>query len=179
MRRLTRPKSVTEIDDAKAAMHERIEEPHLDVGMRVERGDRLVHAARVLVVEQQAHPHAALGRLPQRLAQQPAGGIAAQDVVLHVEAALGGAREQHARGERVAAVAERMDAGLARMRGLQRRDGAAEARAAGVGERARGLAGGVVGEPGAGREREQRCQNGRGAQHVSRTSGIAARASAF
>ena len=96
--------------------------------MRIERGERVVQAARAVVVEEQPHPHAALGRLPQRLAEKSAGRVGAQDVVLDVEAALGGAREQHARRKGVAPVAERMDAGRAGMRRQERREGAAKAR---------------------------------------------------
>ena len=43
------------------------------------------------------------------------------DVVLHVERLLGGAGEQDARGERVAGVGQRMDAGLARIRSSRAR----------------------------------------------------------
>lgn len=90
--------------------------------MRVERGQLLVEPDRVVVVEQQPHPHAAVGRSAQGAEQQRAGLVVVPDVVLHVERALGGARKQHARSERVEPVGQRMDAGAARMRGGQRCD---------------------------------------------------------
>ncbi len=144
-----------QLAQAEAAAGVGIEKAHLDVRVRVERCDAVVEAARVVVVEQQPHAHAALRRLPQRFAQQAAGDVAAEDVVLHVEAALGGARQHHARGKGVAAVRERMDAGLAAVRGHRRREHAPEARIGRVGERARGRAIRAARQAGAGRHGEQ------------------------
>ena len=72
MRRFTRVKSVRKSSDAQARDDERVVEAHLDVRMRVERGEGGIEPAGVEVVEQQAHAHAALGRLPERLEQQVA-----------------------------------------------------------------------------------------------------------
>jgi hypothetical protein len=57
--------------------------------MRVERRERRIEPARVLVVEQEADADAALRGLPQRLEDQVAGRVGVPDVVLDVEAALG------------------------------------------------------------------------------------------
>ena len=94
--------------------------------------------AGVEVVEQQPHAHAALGRLPERLEQQVADLVAVPDVVLRIERLFRGGGEQHARGEGVAwHSGQRMDPGLARIRGDIRRDRAAEPRPRRVGESAR------------------------------------------
>ena len=108
MRRFTRVKSVTKLSARVVAMDERVVEAHLDVRMRVERGDAWDRARCVfVVVEQQPHAHAALGRLPQRLEQQVADLVAVPDVVLHVERLFRGAGEQRRarrrrRGDRAA-----------------------------------------------------------------------------
>ena len=59
--------------------------------MSVQRGQLAVQA-RGAVVVQQAHAHATIGGFVQRFEQHHAGHVAAPDVVLHVQAALGGAR---------------------------------------------------------------------------------------
>ena len=123
--------------------------------MRVERGDVAVETLRIVVVEQQPHAHPALRRLPERFAQQVAGDVTAPDVVLHVEAALGSAREQHPRGEGVERFVERMDGGLSGVGRDRRREGAAEARAAGVGERTRWRSLDIARQAGAARERHE------------------------
>ena len=89
-------------EHAAAALNERVVQPHLDVRVGVERGQRRIQPARVVVVEQQAHANAALGRLPQRLEQQVAGRVAAPDVVLHVERPVGCGGEQRPSRKRVA-----------------------------------------------------------------------------
>jgi hypothetical protein len=118
-----------------APLAEGIEQPHLDVGLGLQRGQQRVHALGVVVVEQQPHPHAALGRAVQRLHQQAARGVGAPDVVLHVEGALGGVGDQHPGREGVVAVVQRDDAGLAGMRGDGLADGLREAGVVGVGGR--------------------------------------------
>ena len=67
----------------------------------------------VRIVEQHAHAHAAFGGLPRGLGEQLSGRVAVPDVVLQVEASLRGARQEHAHGEGVAPLAERLDAGQA------------------------------------------------------------------
>jgi len=57
-----------------------------------------------------------LGGLPESFAEKAAGDVGAQDVILDVEALLGGPREQDAGGKGVAAVGERVDAGFAAVR---------------------------------------------------------------
>ena len=94
--------------------------------MSVQRGQLAVQARGAVVVQQQAHAHATIGGFVQRFEQHHAGHVAAPDVVLHVQAALGGARQHHARGEGVVGVGQRVDAGQAGVAGGDGRDGAAQ-----------------------------------------------------
>ena len=123
-----------EVERAGVATDDRVVEAHLDVRMRVERGDGRIEPLRVQVVEQQAHAHPTLGRLPERLEQQVADLVAMPDEVLHVERLFRGVGEQDARGERIAGVGKRMDARLAGIRSDAWRDRAAEPRPRRVGE---------------------------------------------
>lgn len=75
--------------------------------MRVECRQQVVEAIGVVVVEQQTHPHAAIGRAQQGLQQQGAGIVVVPDVVLRVDALLGRIGELDARRERVATFIER------------------------------------------------------------------------
>ena len=136
--------------------------------MRVERSDRFVQAARVVVVEQEPHAHAALRRLPQGFAEQAAGRVGVPDVVLHVEAAFGGARKQYACSERIAPIAERMDGGLSGVGRDGGGEGAGEARAAGIRKRVRRRAFNAARQAGAAPERgEQAADEGApGAMHL-------------
>jgi hypothetical protein len=145
-----------ELAEPEAAVGVGIEEPHLDVRMRVERRDRVVEPARAVVVEQQPHAHAALGRAPQGFAQKRAGDIGAPDLVLHVEAAVSGLGKHHPRGECVARARERMDRALAGVRGKRRRQRAAKARGRGVGGRGRMRPIGDGGQARAAGERDER-----------------------
>jgi hypothetical protein len=88
---------------------------HLDVWMGVQSGQREVVGAGVHVVQQQAHAHAAVGRAHQFARQHPAGQVVVPDVVLHVEAALGVARRQPPQRERLDAIGDQPEPGLARM----------------------------------------------------------------
>src|SRR5450631_4853292 len=74
-----------------SAVDEWIEDPDLDQGMRIERGDLLVARHCVAVVYQHAYAHAAVGCAHQSIGEQPAGFIAAKDEVLQVEGLLRGA----------------------------------------------------------------------------------------
>jgi hypothetical protein len=135
---LRRPTMVREIaEPARGAVHERVEQAHFDVGMRVEGGERRVEAGDAVVVEEQAHPHTAGCRLAQLLEEQAPRDVVVPDVVLHVERALGGAREQHARGEGVARIEQRIHARAARVPASLGRNRAAERRALRVGKRLR------------------------------------------
>ena len=104
-----------------ATQPERVEQPHLDVRVRRERRQECVETGGVVVVEQQPDAHAAIGRAAHRREQQRAGNVVAPDVVLEIERALRGIREQHAGSERVAPVAQLDDARLPRMQPRARR----------------------------------------------------------
>ena len=48
-------------EQARPANADRIEQANLDVRMRIEVGENRIEAGRVVVVEQEPHPHAAVG----------------------------------------------------------------------------------------------------------------------
>ena len=66
-----------------------VEQADLDVGMGVEGGEDVVHAVGVVVIQQEAHAHAALGGLEQLAQQLPACGVVVPDVVLRVDGHAG------------------------------------------------------------------------------------------
>jgi len=81
-----------------------IEQPELDVAMGVERQEDAVAAARVDVVDQDAHAHATVGGSDDLVRQQAAGQVASPDIVHQVEAAPRSARRERAHGEGVEVV---------------------------------------------------------------------------
>ena len=94
-----------------------VEHPHLDVRMTVDGEQDDVGGHRAEIVEQQAHAHAAVGRAEQTFEQNLAHHVLVPDEILHIEAALRRIRQDQPRGQGVAPVRERVEAGLARMRG--------------------------------------------------------------
>jgi hypothetical protein len=60
----------------RSSPQERIEQPHLDIRLRRQRGEIEVPADGVQVVDQQAHANAALRRAQRPLQQQRRGRIA-------------------------------------------------------------------------------------------------------
>ena len=73
-----------------------IEDPHLDVRVLAQVQEAAVFAGGVEVIDQQAHPHAAIRRQAHMMQQQPRRIVLVDDVVLDVEGALGmvGKRDQ-------------------------------------------------------------------------------------
>jgi len=108
------------VHEAQAAVPERVVQADLDVAVRVQCGDGRVQPRGVVVVEQQPHAHAPLGRPPQGLEQQVAGRVAVPDVVLHVERPLRMLGQQRTRREGVDRSRHRMDAGHAGLGSRQR-----------------------------------------------------------
>ena len=66
--------------------------------MRVERGENVVHAVGVVIVQQQAHAHAALGGLMQLLQQLLACGVVVPDVILRINRHAGVVNQAGAQG---------------------------------------------------------------------------------
>jgi hypothetical protein len=120
----------------EAAQRKRVEQADLDVRMRVERREQCGEAHRAVVIEQQAHPHAALGGIVQRAIDQVSGQVVAPDVVLRVDRPFRRPYQQQACGERVTPVRQRVDARKARMRRHLRCDRPAEPGMFGVRQRA-------------------------------------------
>jgi len=85
-----------------------------------------------VVVQQQAHAHAAVACRPQRVEQQRAGAVVVPDEVLRVERALGAGRELQPHAQRVAPVRQRQHAVQAGPRAGQRVEGPGERRVARV-----------------------------------------------
>ena len=113
MRRLTRRKVRHEIERAHATLRKRVVEAHFDVRMRVEHRDDGIESARVDVVKQQAHAHAALRRLQECLEEQVTDLIGVPDVVLHIERLFGVRGEKGAGGESVMRLEQRVNTRLA------------------------------------------------------------------
>ena len=84
--------------------------------MTVDGEQHVVGRHRAEIVEQQAHAHTAVGRAEQALEQNPAHHVLVPDEILHIETALRRIREDEPRGQGIARVRERVQAGLARMR---------------------------------------------------------------
>ncbi len=122
MRRLMRLKlrhGLAEACERSPARGERIEQAHVDVRVRIQRGEAEILGSSVQVVDQQAHAHTALGGGKELRRERKARGIRVPDVGLHVDAAshFGGAPAQR---ERLAPVAYQAEARLTGMRGLDR-----------------------------------------------------------
>jgi hypothetical protein len=120
-------------EESPPADAERVEQPHRDVGVSVERGQDGIEAGGVLVVQQEPHAHAAVGRPADRLEQQGPRHVVAPEVVLRVQRPLGRVGQEDAGRERAAAVGQRDHAGPAGVRLDERRDHPAEPRVSGVG----------------------------------------------
>lgn len=103
------------IDPSPSAMLERVEQPYLDVRVRVQRRERRVETSRVVVIEQEPDAHTTIGRATQRVEEQTPREIVMPDVVLHVERLLGRLGKMIASAECISAVAERYDARPPRM----------------------------------------------------------------
>ncbi|EEZ75795.1 hypothetical protein NEILACOT_04212 [Neisseria lactamica ATCC 23970] len=98
---------------APLAENEGIEQAHFDIGMAVEGEQEVVQTARVVVVQQQAHAHAAFCGKVHQVEQQPAGNIVAPNVVLQIEAVFGGFDEGGAGGKGFVGIVEQVDVGQA------------------------------------------------------------------
>jgi hypothetical protein len=90
-----------------------IEKTNLDGCMTIERDQGIIVRPCVHVIEQHAHAHAAIGGAQQLAREVEPGRIAAPDVILHFDAALGGLRAHHAQGEGVEPVGDESRAGFA------------------------------------------------------------------
>ena len=99
-------------EDRWIARLERIEKPHLDVRMRVERVEHVLGVARIEIVHQQAHAHAAVGGGEQVLRDQTAGRVGIEDVVLQIDRTRGAIGEHDAAHQRIVVVGEQTEAGF-------------------------------------------------------------------
>ena len=104
-----------EVESGPAPVGERVEQTDLDIGVGIEGGDDRIAGLVVGIVDKQAHPDPAIGRLHHAVDDDPASRIAVPDVVLHVEAALGQVGQRQTDNEGLASVAQEAEAGEARM----------------------------------------------------------------
>jgi len=157
-----------------APLQRRVEDADLDVRVLVEQRQHVVAPAHVDVVQQQPHPHPAIGRRVQPGGDVAARGVAVPDVVLRVDRAFGGLDERRALEEGLAPRIEQPDAAVAAVQGAGR------AHAGGQRARGRHRIGQHLGarrrlrrQPRAGREHEREQQaEGRVAQSCRRRAGI-------
>jgi hypothetical protein len=89
------------------------------------------------VVEQQTHPHAAVGCIEQTVRQHLAGGVAVPDVILHVEAFLGEFGQAEACQEGVGAPFEQQHGRHVGASGKEVAGGLTELRVGGIAQRGR------------------------------------------
>ena len=79
------------------------------------RGVRVASRSAAGIVDEEPHPHPAIGRLHHVLDNNPAGGITVPDIILHVEATLGQVRQRQTGDESLAPLAQEAEAGEAWM----------------------------------------------------------------
>ena len=136
-----------ELRYAHPPARERVEHAYLDVGVGVDRLEGGVLAAGPIVVDEQAHAHAAIGGGDQPIEQHAADRVATPHEILSVDARLRRVSHRHPRLDAALARVEQEEARLARVlrhgRGGQR----AERRMARVHQRARRRTVDVLGQP--------------------------------
>ena len=88
MRRLTRPEVENEVKNRPAPISKRVEQTNLNIGVNIAAGFDGI----AVLIEGNRRRGAApspIGRLHHVLDNDPAGGIAVPDIILHIEATLG------------------------------------------------------------------------------------------
>src|SRR3546814_7548415 len=78
--------------------------------MPVQCRQHTVHPGDAVVVQQHPHPNASIGGLVHGFQQQGSRSVAVPDIILDIETADGGARQQSAGGEGVTAVVQLVNA---------------------------------------------------------------------
>ena len=151
---------------AVTARRQRVEQAHLHLRQRGQRGVQLVVAGGVEVVDQQAHAHAARGGVAQRAQHARAGTVVGQHVGLQVERALGALDQRQPRVQRVVAVDQQPHA--RRVGARQRRRHHGMQRAALAVERLRRRGRGRRRQRGAAAEPQQHQQPGQRDQALQR-----------
>ena len=104
-----------EVESGPAPVGQRVEQTDLDFGVGIEGGDGRIAGLVVGIVDEEPDPDPAVGRLDHVVEDDPAGGIAVPDVVLHVQASLGQVGQRQAGDEGLAALAHEAEAGEVRM----------------------------------------------------------------
>ena len=104
-----------EVKSGPAPVGKWVEQTDLDIGVGIEGGDNRIAGLVVGIVNEEPNPDPAVGRLHHAVDYDPAGRIAVPDVVLHVQASLGQVGQRQTGDEGLAAVAQKAEAGEARM----------------------------------------------------------------
>ena len=94
----------------ESAAGKRIEHPDLDVRVFAQMQEAPVFARRIEIIDQDAHPHAAVRRQAHMMQQQPRGIVLLNDVVLDVERAFGMVGERDEIGQGLLARRQQADA---------------------------------------------------------------------
>ena len=95
-------------------MHEGVEQPHLDARVSGQMAQRRVQAQGVEIVHQQAHAHAARGRVAQLTQDEAADRVVANLVDVQIYRALRMADELHPGVQRMLGLGQAPEARLAR-----------------------------------------------------------------
>ena len=120
------------------ARRQGVEHSDLDVRVRGQPGEQFVFTARVEVVHEQSHPHAAHGGVTQFTQELPADVVVLDHVVLRVNRLLRAPRQRHARVERSLAVGQQAKPREVTLAGWCRRSrDASQARVSDIRERMR------------------------------------------
>ena len=104
-----------EVENRPAPVGERVEQTDLDIGVSIEAGFDDIAVLVIGIVDEEPHPHPAIGSLHHMVDDDPAGRIAIPHVVLHVEASLGQIGQRKTDDESFAPVAQQAEAGQAWM----------------------------------------------------------------
>jgi hypothetical protein len=127
-----RAKEIRHVTNAWAADDERVEDAHLDIRVRIERGECRIHPRVAVVIDEEAHADSAISGGVKGFDEQRSRPVVAPDIILHIQRPLGGVRQPHARCERIRPVAKRIYPANARVRVNERNDRFTQSRAGGV-----------------------------------------------
>ena len=138
MRRMSLAEARKRVQVANLPAGKRIEHPDFDVRVFAQMHESPILAGGIEVIDQDAHPHAAIRREAHVVEQQPRGFVLVDDVVLNIERAFGMVGERDEIGQGLLARRQQADARQV-LAGLLGRDHAAQRGGfAGVGQRLAG-----------------------------------------
>jgi hypothetical protein len=137
---------------------ERIDEANRHIGVRVQDGRTDFSTAHRHVVNQQAHPDAAIRRLDKLVKQEGAGHVVVKEIILGIDAAFGRQGQDRPGDERIDAAVEEIKTGGRGSIASQRIGEGCQAGVLGVGQGIRNRFAGIVRQGGTAPCREQQYQ---------------------